>query len=79
MTTLTPHIPEIQSGDLLLRAVCEEDLDPLAAFYAGARSHFVGGPLARAASMTSIPASLPSQDHIPEMADAEARKKGKAA
>ncbi len=28
--------------------------------------------------MISIPASLPSQDHIPEMADAEAQKKGKA-
>ena len=33
----------------------------------------------RAASMIPIPASLPSSDHIPGMADAEAQKKGKAA
>ncbi len=33
----------------------------------------------RAASMIPIPASLPSSDDIPGMADAEAQKKGKAA
>lgn len=58
MTTLTLHIPEVQSGDLLLRAVCEDDLDPVAAFYAGARSHFVGGPLARAECWRLIAGNL---------------------
>jgi RimJ/RimL family protein N-acetyltransferase len=48
MTTLTLHIPEVKSGDLILRTICEDDLDQLAAFYAGTRSQFVGGPLSRA-------------------------------
>ncbi|GAW33084.1 hypothetical protein RA2_00120 [Roseovarius sp. A-2] len=48
MTTLTLHIPTVEAGDIVLRAICEDDLDPLATFYAGARSHFVGGPLERA-------------------------------
>ncbi|MBQ0749085.1 MAG: GNAT family N-acetyltransferase [Roseovarius sp.] len=58
MTTFTVHIPEVKSGDLVLRAICEDDLDALAAFYAGARSHFVGGPLGRAECWRLIAANL---------------------
>lgn len=58
MTALTLHIPEVRTGDLVLRAICEADLDPLAAFYASARSRFVGGPLSRAECWRSIAGNL---------------------
>lgn len=48
MTTVTLHIPTIDAGEIVLRAISEVDLGPLATFYAGERSKFVGGPLSRA-------------------------------
>ncbi|MGR3492668.1 MAG: GNAT family N-acetyltransferase [Shimia sp.] len=37
-------IPTIHTERLTLRALCEDDFAPLAAFYADDRSSFVGGP-----------------------------------
>lgn len=58
MSILTLDIPEVKCGDLILRAVREDDLGPLAAFYAGARSRFVGGPLDRAECWRLIAGNL---------------------
>ena len=43
-------IPTLTTNRLILRAPTEADFDPFAAFYAGERSHFVGGPLTREAA-----------------------------
>ena len=40
-------IPTLHTERLTLRAPVEADFAPFAAFYAGPRSHFVGGPLSR--------------------------------
>ncbi|MCD1627525.1 GNAT family N-acetyltransferase [Seohaeicola saemankumensis] len=47
MTQFAFEIPTIKAGDVSLRAIQENDLEPLAAFYATERSMFVGGPLPR--------------------------------
>lgn len=39
------QIPTLHTQRLILRAPEERDFAPFAAFYAGERSHFVGGPL----------------------------------
>ena len=41
------QIPTLTTERLILRAPRLTDFDPFAAFYAGPRSHFVGGPLTR--------------------------------
>lgn len=43
---MTP-IPTLTTDRLILRAPEARDFPPFAAFYAGPRSHFVGGPLTR--------------------------------
>ena len=40
-------IPVLETDRLILRDLRERDLDALAAFYAGERSRFIGGPLSR--------------------------------
>jgi RimJ/RimL family protein N-acetyltransferase len=40
-------IPTLQTERLILRPLREDDFDVFAAFYAGPRSHLVGGPLSR--------------------------------
>ncbi|MFB2594034.1 GNAT family N-acetyltransferase [Paracoccus sp. p4-l81] len=44
MTTLTAHIPVIETERLRLRGPCMADLPAFAAFGRSDRSHFVGGP-----------------------------------
>lgn len=45
MTTIT--IPTLETERMILRAPMPRDFDAMAAFYAGPRSHMVGGPLGR--------------------------------
>ncbi|MDF2232484.1 GNAT family N-acetyltransferase [Albimonas sp. CAU 1670] len=40
-------IPTLETERLVLRALRLEDFEPLAAFYAGPRARFVGGPMTR--------------------------------
>ena len=47
MTQTTLHIPTLETARLTLRAPTMADFEPFAAFYAGPRSSFVGGPLTR--------------------------------
>lgn len=42
---MTVAIPKLETPRLILRAPQPRDFAPFAAFYAGPRSHFVGGPL----------------------------------
>ncbi|WP_238365129.1 GNAT family N-acetyltransferase [Mesobacterium pallidum] len=58
MTSHAAHIPVIETGRLTLRAIGEDDLDALAAFYEGDRSSFVGGPLDRARCWQMIAGNL---------------------
>ena len=44
-TTVT--IPTLETERLVLRALRLEDFEPLAAFYAGPRARFIGGPMSR--------------------------------
>ena len=45
MSTMADHIPVVDTPRLRLRAPKLSDLDAMNAFYATARSHWVGGPL----------------------------------
>ena len=47
MTGASVHIPTLRTERLTLRAPSLADFEPLAAFYAGPRAAFVGGPLTR--------------------------------
>ncbi len=47
VTGTTVHIPTLDTDRLILRAPGPQDFEPFAAFYAGPRAHFVGGPLTR--------------------------------
>lgn len=47
MTAPVLHIPTLETARLTLRAPGMADFEPFAAFYAGPRSSFVGGPLTR--------------------------------
>lgn len=44
---MSVEVPVIETDRLILRAPRVEDLDPMCAFYAEERSHFVGGPQTR--------------------------------
>lgn len=55
MTTMTDHIPVVETDRLRLRAPKMADLAPLTAFYDTDRSHMIGGPLdARAVHSTML-------------------------
>ena len=41
------EIPRLETERLVLRALRLEDFEPLAAFYAGPRARFIGGPMTR--------------------------------
>lgn len=58
MTRFAFDIPTLEAADVTLRAIREGDLEPLAAFYATARSAFVGGPLPRVDAWRMISGNL---------------------
>ncbi len=51
-------IPTLETGRLVLRALRMDDFEPLAAFYAGPRAAFIGGPMSRQQAWTKFQSFL---------------------
>mgnify|MGYP001795139071 CR=1 FL=1 len=47
ISALTNAIPVLETERFVMRGYTDADIEPFAAFYAGERSHFVGGPMSR--------------------------------
>src|SRR5690606_15102284 len=53
-------IPRLETERLVLRALTQADFEPLAEFFAGEESRFVGGPMDRVAAWRQVAASAGS-------------------